>query len=81
MFTGVDIVEQRRVPILFSLQPMSNLHVKLDMPPDHVLITCEALGVHHIRATQASSSHIVCDLASLQCKPSRTCSNRETDVP
>ena len=65
MCTVVDIVEQGRVPILFSLQQMKNLNMKLDMRPDGVLITCEALGFHRVQATQASSSHIVIDLAAI----------------
>ena len=39
MFTVVDIVEQGRVPILFSLQQMKNLRMQLDMRPDRVLIS------------------------------------------
>ena len=42
----VDIVEQGRVPILFSLQQMKNLRMQLDMRLDRVLISCEALGLH-----------------------------------
>ena len=53
MFTIVDIVEQGRVPILFSLQQMQNLSIILDMRPDKVLIPCEALGLHRVQATQA----------------------------
>ena len=65
MFTVVDIVEQGRVPILFSLQQMKNLQMQLDMRIDRVLVMCEALCLHHVQATQASSSHIVIDLASM----------------
>ena len=64
MFTIVDVVEQGRVPILCSLQQVKNLQMQVDMRPDRVLITCEALGLHHVQATQASSSHIVIDLAA-----------------
>ena len=71
MFTAVDIVEQGRVPILFSLQQMKNLRMQLDMRPDRVLIYCEALGLHNVQATQASSSHIVIDLAAIRRVPSR----------
>ena len=48
------------------------------MQTDRVLITCEALGLHHVQATQASSSHIVIDLVALLRVPSRTCSNSES---
>ena len=65
MFTIVDIVEQGRVPILFSLKQTKNLQMQLDMRPDRVLITCEALGLHHVQATQASSSHIVIGHAAI----------------
>ena len=58
MFTIVDLVEQGRVTILFSLQQMKNLNITLDMRPDKVLITGEALGLHRAQATRASSSHI-----------------------
>ena len=76
MFTIVDIVEQGRVPILFSLQQMQTLNITLDMRPDKVLITCEALGLHHVQATQASSSHIVIDLAAILRVPARaSCSS------
>ena len=51
----------------------------LDMRPDRVLITCEALGLHHAQATQASSSHIVMDLAAILSVPSRTLSDGESD--
>ena len=65
MFTIVDSVEQERVPILLSLQQMENLQMQVDMRPDRVLITCEALGLHHVQATQSSSFHIVFDLAAM----------------
>ena len=70
MFTIVDIVEQGRVPILLSLQQMRNLQMQLDMRPDRVLITCEALGLHHVQATQSSSSHMVIDLVAILSVPS-----------
>ena len=78
MFTIVDIVEQGRVPILFSLQHMQNLQMQLDMRPDRVVITCEALVLNHVQATQASSSHIVIDLAAFVVAgvPSRTLSKK-----
>ena len=79
MTTIVDIVEQGSVPILLSLQQMMNLQMKLDMRPDRVLIACEALGLHHAQATQASSSHIVIDLVVVLSVPSRTLSNGESD--
>ena len=41
------------------------------MRPDKVLITCEAWGLHHAQATQASSSHIVIDLAAVLRVPAR----------
>ena len=41
---------------------MKNLQMQFDMRLDLVLITCEALGLHHAQATQATSSHIVIDL-------------------
>ena len=78
-FTIVDIVEQGRVPILFLLHHMKNLHINLDMRPDRVLITCEAFGLHHVQATQASSSHIVIVLAVVQCVPARATSNSESN--
>jgi hypothetical protein len=65
MFTIVALVEQGRVPILFSLQQMRNLQMQLDMRLDRVLITREALGLHIVQATQASSSHIVIDPAAI----------------
>jgi len=52
MFTVVDIVEQGRVPILFSLQHMKNLRMQFDMRPDRVLIYCEALGLHNAQAQE-----------------------------
>ena len=71
MFTIVDIVEQGRVPILFSLQQMKNLNMSLDMRPDTVLITCEALALHPVQATQATPSHIEMDLAAIVRVPAR----------
>ena len=47
--------------------------------PDRVLISCEALGLHHVQATQASSSHIVMDLAAIRRVPSRILSTSESD--
>ena len=55
--------------------------MKLSMHPDRVLITCEALDLHHVQATQASSSHIVIDLAAIFSVPSRTLSKCESDCP
>ena len=48
---------------------------------DRVLTTCEALGLRHVQATQALSSHIVIDLATSLRVPSRTLSNSENDFP
>ena len=79
MFTVVDIVEQGRVPILFSLQQKRNLRMQLDMRPDRVLILCEALGLHNVQATQSSSSHIVIDLVAIRRVPSRNLSTSESD--
>ena len=45
--------------------------MKLDLRPDGVLITREALGLHRAHATQASSSHIVMDLAAILRAPAR----------
>ena len=78
MCTIVDIVEQGRVQILFSLQ-IKNLQMQLDTRTDLVLITCEARGLHHVQATQSSSSHIVIDLAAILHVPSRTLCNCESD--
>ena len=71
MLTIVDIAEQGRVPTLFSLQQMNNLNTSLNMRPDKVLITWEALGLYHAQATHASSSHIVIDLAAILRVPAR----------
>ena len=81
MFTIVDIVEQGRVPILCSLQQMKNLQMQLDMRTDRVLIMCEALGLHHVQATHASSSHIVIYRAAILSVPSRTLSKGESEFP
>ena len=51
--------------------------MQLDMRPDRVLISCEALGLRHVQATQASSSRILIDLAAILRVPSRTFSNSE----
>ena len=78
MFMLVDIVEQGRVPILFSLHQMKTLSMQLDVRSDCVLISCEALGLHGVQATQqASSSHIVIDLAAIRRIPSRRLSTSE----
>ena len=81
MFRLVDIVEQGRVPILFSLQQMKNLRMQLDMRLDRVLISCEALGLHCVQATQASSSHIVIDLVAIRRIPPRIISTSERYFP
>ena len=78
MFTLVDNVEQGRVPILFSLQQIKNARMRLDMRPDRVLISCEALGLHGVQATQASSFHIVIDLVAIRRAPSRILSTSES---
>ena len=71
VFIVVDIGKQGRVPILLPLQQMKNLQMQLDMRPDRVLITCEALGLHHVQATQASSFHIVINIRSCLFKRNR----------
>ncbi len=48
--------------------------MQLDMRLDRVLITFDALGLHHVQAAQASPSHIVIDLAAVLSVPSRTLS-------
>ena len=75
MFTVVDIAEQGCVPILFSLQQIKHCHMKVDMRPDGVLITCEALGLHRAQATQPLSSHIVIVLAPFLRAPARASYN------
>ena len=55
--------------------------MQLDMRPYRVLITCEALGLHHVQATQASSTHTVVYLAAILSVPSRTLSKSESDFP
>ena len=77
--TVVDNVEQGSVPILLSLQQMKNLQMQLDMRPDRVLITREALVFHHVQANKASSSHIVIDLVAILSVPSRTLPKCESD--
>ena len=57
MSTLVDIVEQGRVPILFSFQQMKNLRTQLNMRLDHVLISCEALGLHCTGDTSIVLTH------------------------
>ena len=42
-----------------------SLRLRLDLRPDVVHITCEALGLHLAQATQVSSSDIVLDLVAL----------------
>ena len=81
MCTIVDIVEQGRVPILFSLQQTKILNMRLDMRPDNVLITCEALGFNHVQATQSSSSHIVVDLVAILRVPARAPCNSYVFFP
>ena len=72
------VFEQGRAPILFSLQQM-NPQMQLDMRPDCVLTTCEALGFYLVQATQASSSHIVIDLVALCCVLARALYNSNDD--
>ena len=79
MSTILDIVEQGCVLIVFSLQQMNNIHTKLDMIPDLVLITCEALGRHHAQAAQSSSSHIATDLIAMHGALARATSIGESD--
>ncbi len=55
MFTIAAIAEKGRVRISFSLQQMKNHNMRLDLHVKRVLITCEALGLHHAQATQAPS--------------------------
>ena len=51
------------------------------MRPDRVLIACEAPGLFRVRATQASSSHSVIDLAALFRVPARASCNHDDDIP
>ena len=60
---------------------MKNLQMQLDMRPARVLITCEVVGLHHVQATQSSSSHIVIDLAAILSVHLRTLSKGENDFP
>ena len=55
--------------------------MKLDLRPDGVLITREALGLHQVQATQASSSHIVIDLAAILRVPARAMYNSDDAFP
>ena len=60
---------------------MKNLQMQLGMRLDRILITCEALGLHHVQATATSSSHILIGLTSLKCVFARILFNRESDCP
>ena len=56
-----------------------DLQMQFDIRLDRVLITCEALGLRSVQATNASSSHIVMCLAALHRVPPRRLSSRECD--
>ena len=58
---------------------MKNLQMQSDMHVGRVLITCEALSLLHVQATQSSSSHIVIDLAAMLSVPSRAICTGESD--
>ena len=81
MFTVVDIVEQGRAPTLLSVQQMKNPNMKMDLRPDCAPIACEALRIYHVKTTQASSSHIVSDLAAWFRVPARASCNYDDAFP
>ena len=65
-WTEFDIIEEGTVPLLFSLRQMRNLHFTLEMNPDVVYLTCQALGFNRTPLRVATSTHLVIDLAGMQ---------------
>ena len=60
----VDVLETGDVPILFSLPPMRNLGMTIELDPQGDKITCPAFGLFSSPADCSTMGLIVLDLTS-----------------
>ena len=65
VYTDVDIIEEGNVPILLSLPQMQNLRFNLEIAPDNVYLTCNALGYKKQPLRMSTSKHLVVKLSDL----------------
>ena len=67
--TDVDICEQGKVPILFSVTQMQNLRLTVDLAPTSVLITCDSFDYNRTPAQISTSHHVGLNLRDFQKAP------------
>ena len=60
--TTIEVLDEGRVPILFSIQQMRNLRMTLEHTPTADYATCEAFGLRRTVLPVSTNNHLVLDL-------------------
>ena len=60
--TTIEVLDEGRVPILFSIQQMRNLRMKLEHTPTADYATCEAFGLNRTVLPVSTNNHLVLNL-------------------
>ena len=59
---SIEVLDQGKVPILFSIEQMRNLHMTLECSPTADLATCAAFGLYKTPLPVSTNNHLVLDL-------------------
>ena len=60
--TTIEVLDEGRVPILFSIQQMRNLRMTLEHTPTADYATCEASGLNRTVLPVSANNHLILDL-------------------
>jgi len=66
--TTIDVHDQGDIPILMSLPQMMNLGMDMQLRPNHIRLTCAALGYKDEALPFSTSRHVVFDLSRVKGK-------------
>ena len=61
-YTTIEVLDQGKVPILFSIEQMRNLRMTLECSPTADLATCDAFGLYKTPLPISTNNHLVLDL-------------------
>ena len=75
--TTIAVLDEGRVPILFSIQQMRNLRMTLEHTPTADYATCEAFGLNRTVLPVSTNNHLVLDLLCFTRGP--TCNMRDEE--
>ena len=60
--TTIEVLDEGKVPILFSIQQMRNLRMSLEHTPTADYATCEAFGLNRTVLPVSTNNHLILDL-------------------